>query len=862
MRRTWIGIPFRDALSYFDAAPDDPGGDPPAFGPLSGAPADNLGARDALSGPVTTTAAAAPDASPGSATALVQGAVSGSPLQIVDIIPVSDSAESGQNSEPSLAVNPLNPAQIIAGAFSNNTTPFFISLDGGATWADYDSLNTQDKTLAWAQDGSAALTSTLLNGVIRTYSGTTSGSFGAPINTFNPSHDLDQPWIRTGPSNHVYVGYNDLSAASGKTASVLVSTNGGSTYTPVTLDRVGGAVGQDAPSIRLAVNGNTAYAVFTRWNSLLDTDSSGDERFTSQVVVVRSDTGGADGFTALGANGNGVQVATPTSWFSNSDNGPLTLGQERTGGDVAIAVDPNNASHVVVAYGNAPGATGSGQMQLSVAESTDGGAHWQTKFTTSSSTRSALPALAITQNGTIGLLYDNYDPATDRMSQHLLTTGDDFLTTTDTTLASESNATPVAVFDPYVGDFYDMTSVGNTFYGIFSASNADNGSNAQFTNVTFQRHFIGTPGTASFQLTDANGHNVAPSIDPFFFSYQVAPAPVGVVGDFNADAHSDLLWQASNGHPTEWLMNGTTVTTSQGLVNPGPSWHVIASGDFNGDLNSDILWQNTDGAPAIWEFNGTAIIGGGVLVNPGPSWHAIATGDFNADGKSDILWQNTDGAPAIWELNGTAVIGGGVLINPGPSWHAIATGDFNADGKSDIVWQNADGAPAIWEMNGITVIGGGVLINPGPSWHIVATADFNADGKSDFIWQNNDGTPAIWEMNGTSVIGGGLLPNPGAYWKLIGAGNFDPVHPDLVFLHTTDEQVQVWVMNGTNVSSMQNIAVPAPSTAQPEASAAATSLSASAVLYEPDASSGSANGGSGVFAPTGTEATKPLFVGT
>src|SRR5262249_38900197 len=161
-----------------------------------------------------------------------------------------------------------------------------------------------------------------------TYSGTaTSGGFGSPINTFNPRHGLDQPWIRTGPSNHVYVAYNDLSAAAGKTASVLVSTNGGVTYTPVALDRVGAgaAVGQDAPSIRLAVNGGTAYAVFTRWNSVIDTDSSGEERFTSQVMIERSDNGGADGFTALGANGNGVQVATPTSWYASTENAPLTL---------------------------------------------------------------------------------------------------------------------------------------------------------------------------------------------------------------------------------------------------------------------------------------------------------------------------------------------------------------------------------------------------------------------------------------------------------------------------------------------------------------------------------------------------------
>ena len=342
------------------------------------------------------------------------------------------------------------------------------------------------------------------------------------------------------------------------------------------------------------------------------------------------------------------------------------------------------------------------------------------------------------------------------------------------------------------------------------------------------------------------------------------PPPTGFVGDFNHDGHSDLLWQASNGHPTEWLMNGTTVTTSQGLINPGASWRVIATGDFNGDLNSDILWQNADGAPAIWELNGTSIVGGGVLINPGPTWHAIAAGDFNADGKADILWQNADGAAAIWEMNGTSIVGGGVLpVNPGPSWHVVGTGDFNADGKSDILWQNADGQPAIWEMNGTSIIGGGLLpANPGASWHIIGTADFNADGKSDIIWQNVDGQPAIWEMNGTSVIGGGVVTNPGASWQLIGAGNYNAVHPDLVFLNTTNDQVQVWVMNGTNVSSMQNIATPAPSTAQPAASALATPLLAGPVLSEPDAYYGSLAGSTGALALGGGEATKPLFAAT
>jgi hypothetical protein len=344
-------------------------------------------------------------------------------------------------------------------------------------------------------------------------------NFGASINTFNPSQALDQPWIRTGPSGQTYEPYNNLSNAGGRTASIRVSSDNGVTFaSPVTLETVNPGGGQDAPSVRIAVNGSTVYAAFTRWGGTIENDSNGSRFGNSQLVVVKSTNSGAL-FSA------GVAAAATTGYFANTTNTPLTLGQERTSSDVAIAVDPNNANHVLVAYGDAPGANGSGLLRLHGIESTDGGATWTNKFTTSSTVRSALPGLSILADGAIGLLYASYNPATNQLSQHFLTTTDDFATTSDSLLGTESNATPAIQFRPYIGDFYDLTSVGDTFYGIFSASNADDGIDALFASATFQRDFIGTPGTPSFALRDFSGNPVNFSIDPFVFAFSVVPEP-------------------------------------------------------------------------------------------------------------------------------------------------------------------------------------------------------------------------------------------------------------------------------------------------------------------------------------------------
>ena len=55
------------------------------------------------------------------------------PISVVDIIPFANSVESDQNAEPSIAVNPFDPTQIIAASFGGVAPPLMAALIGRFT---------------------------------------------------------------------------------------------------------------------------------------------------------------------------------------------------------------------------------------------------------------------------------------------------------------------------------------------------------------------------------------------------------------------------------------------------------------------------------------------------------------------------------------------------------------------------------------------------------------------------------------------------------------------------------------------------------------------------------------------------------
>jgi PEP-CTERM motif len=443
------------------------------------------------------------------------------PIRLIDVIPNNLSGETGQQSESSLAVNPTNANQIV---LQSGFTNYFSTANGGAAWSLFQNISNNDASLDWSPGGNAY--TSVLNVASRSISTSTSTNpvTGAPLgllptSVYSTTTSIpDQPWVvttRVAGTDHIYVGFNDLSLFPGRTASVRASIDNGLTWNNVVIEGVTPGAGQDGPPIRLAASsdGSMVYAAFLRWNS------GSIPNFPGNVIVVRDDNGTL-AFNALGINGVNASgnVTFPFSSTSGCPGAATCLGAERLGSGLAIAVDPNNGRKVFVAFDVVSG----GSTRTIVVRSLDGGSTWTQVFTTT--VQSGLPSLSVAANGTVGLLYTTLENG--MLVTHFVQTTNDFATIQDEVLSRFVSNNPIKAAEPYIGDFTDLEAIGNVFFGTFSASNNANGTLAVFPQgITFLRNFTGTPNQPNFQLTNLTGGNVSASIDPFFFSEAAIAVP-------------------------------------------------------------------------------------------------------------------------------------------------------------------------------------------------------------------------------------------------------------------------------------------------------------------------------------------------
>jgi hypothetical protein len=468
-------------------------------------------------------------------------------VTVVNMIPNSLSGESHQDSEPHLSVNPTNPMQIGATAFTPNPGggafgPIYKSFDGGNTWRQDPIMpssagsqtGTFDQTTSFSGDGQDYYAGILRDPTLNLEFLRTN-SFATPtaLTVLASRPNADQPFtfattVASGPDagkDRVYIGDNDFNAKPA-TATVDETLDGKAAAPVFTSVRVESraTAGQDGPQTRpVAHSDGTVYAAFYGWRSL-----SGNFRLntltvtSADLVVVRDDNWGKgpSPFTALTDPGDGkvgLRVVQGIS-FPFNINGTPAGGQQRLGGSISIAVDPRNSSVVWIAWGDSQ--VGS-LLTLHVWRSTDRGKTWSGDlFAVAQATNAAL---AITQNGVVGLLSQQFGSGSEWVTALNFTV--DGTLWSQLILAQTPAGFPVSTFDPYLGDYDHMVAVGNSFFGVFCANNTPDLNNFP-QGVKYQRNADFTKKTL---LALDNKTPIAISIDPFFF--KVMPDPCKPIQD-------------------------------------------------------------------------------------------------------------------------------------------------------------------------------------------------------------------------------------------------------------------------------------------------------------------------------------------
>ena len=475
-------------------------------------------------------------------------APSGGPtVTVVNIIPRSLSGETNQDSEPNIAVNPQNPNEIVATAFTpdpagGNLAPLFVSVDGGKTWTlnsiipsaiPHREAITGDISVAFSPTSNAFYAGILRfpapqNDTRLSILRATNVSSSNQMEVLSDRNGVDQPFVIGGVSNiggtdRVYVGDNDLAVQAPTTTSTidmcLDALKAKTIFKSLRVDSVAGT-GQNGPQIRPACHSDgSVYVAFYRWLAQSGSWQGNTLTITADVVVVRDDHGasGAAPFTDLrDADGSsGRRVAAGVQFPFNS-SGAGVPGQQRRGGDIAIAVDPTNSSVLYLAWAAVEPGTG---YTLHLRRSDDRGVTWSPSDLRTIQ-EAINPAVAVNTAGQVGFLYQQLtgSGASQRWVTHFRQSQDATAANwSDIVLASVPANAPLVNgpggFDPYIGDYLGMVSVGANFYGIFCANNTPDAAN--FPNgVTFQRNHDLT----TRKLLDLRGNDVAVSIDPFFFS--------------------------------------------------------------------------------------------------------------------------------------------------------------------------------------------------------------------------------------------------------------------------------------------------------------------------------------------------------
>jgi CARDB len=387
------------------------------------------------------------------------------------------------DTEPSIAVNPIDPTKIAVVTFSENwgpnaMAPVWKSDDGGVTWRKVFQIpqpapgvfGPGDQKIAF--DATGKLYVAELGSGPRDFIYRQTGAPDAPL-TPGVAYGDDQPHLDVDKAaggsclNRLYSPWLNFGLANPR-STVSDSINFGAAMTDV-------AVGNPAfpnrtTRIALAPDGK-AYVVYkTREGSVpFSLPGSVVSDFeNAHFNVVRSDDCGVT-WSALGATGVSVHGPTAVQTLFTNNFGNPTKGKvaRARSSDAWIAVNPSNGD-VFVAYVSRDT---TGFSQIHVARSTDRGASWTSTRVKDGTRHAGYPNIAVTEDGVVGVIYIDFDdsgPAT-LFSHRFARSLDEGATWTDEVLQTMDPGPLANAASGFLwGDYEGLTAVGSTFYGVFT----------------------------------------------------------------------------------------------------------------------------------------------------------------------------------------------------------------------------------------------------------------------------------------------------------------------------------------------------------------------------------------------------------
>lgn len=462
-------------------------------------------------------------------------------ISVVDTVvnntnPNLQNTDTFNDGEPSIAINPTNPNEIVITAFSGSwgtNSPIWHSTDGGATWTKEFTVPQPpgagngttgcpcDQAVDYGRGN--RMSGTFLSFTpTDVYSGTTTNpassaawgwllSMGAAVrtNAVAPGN-TDQPWLlvnrdpTTASQDNVYVAYDDFTVSP---RGMRVAVASGSNPPNFTTDNLAGLgpTGTINPGHRLAVD-PTSGAVYSLFQQLVATNGDGSRRIN--YMLNRSTNAGAT--WGLNGNPNGVIVATADS---NQPTPKFGTVNALLGGVLHATVDPTNGD-VYYVYGNRDSGTGNNRLAFRRLTSNGmGGLNIGAEVFLTGQVQAALPSIAIASNGVIGVLFDTYDGMNSGFPQftaHLSISTNQGASFTDSALetflsSSTDNADPR---QRVLGDYQQMKAVGNVLFGTFTGSGAPFGrSTANHDPIFFKANVGACSIVCPSNITVSNAAN-------------------------------------------------------------------------------------------------------------------------------------------------------------------------------------------------------------------------------------------------------------------------------------------------------------------------------------------------------------------